>query len=342
MSRAKDIYERIKSTGYNAVKEFVDARESENLFLDFKRSSDRGAGKKLHDNDRNNLSRAISGFSNSEGGVIVWGIDCRSNSDGADVACAEFPIADVKKFVGFIEGSVSGCTIPPCSGIENCPIETEAGAGFVATFIPKSNTPPHQVVGELKYYMRAGSNFVPVPHAVLAGMFGRHPAPNVFIMYHIQVPPERLPNGTIKIQLGFLITNGGPGIAEDLFLNLTVSSACGELSFSQPDLTVWSVSFGFGRVLNIISKQGLRLAPDAKVEPVCMNIILKPPFTKPIKIAGMCGCSNSMPFRFKFENSHDNVAKIYNELIANPNNKTFADNFTNLILNIPMETEDAQ
>ncbi|MFH1780621.1 MAG: hypothetical protein ABH841_01245, partial [Candidatus Nealsonbacteria bacterium] len=66
MSRAKDIYERIKSSGLDAVKAFIDARESENLFLDFKRSSDNGGGKKLHDNDRKNLSRAISGFSNSE------------------------------------------------------------------------------------------------------------------------------------------------------------------------------------------------------------------------------------------------------------------------------------
>ena len=35
-----------------------------------------------------NLSKAISGFGNSEGGVLVWGVDCSRDLEDGDVAKA--------------------------------------------------------------------------------------------------------------------------------------------------------------------------------------------------------------------------------------------------------------
>ena len=32
--------------------------------------------------ERRNFAKAVSGFANSDGGLIVWGIDARPNSDG--------------------------------------------------------------------------------------------------------------------------------------------------------------------------------------------------------------------------------------------------------------------
>ena len=76
MGRAEDIFERIQQNGETAIDEFIITRKSEELFLDFKRSADNGAGRVLHSIDRDNFAKAISGFGNSEGGVIVWGVDC--------------------------------------------------------------------------------------------------------------------------------------------------------------------------------------------------------------------------------------------------------------------------
>ena len=73
MDRAEDIFNRIVEKGEPAIDDFIVARTSEELFLDFKRSSDNGAGNQLSQDDRNNLAKAISGFGNSESGVIVWG-----------------------------------------------------------------------------------------------------------------------------------------------------------------------------------------------------------------------------------------------------------------------------
>ena len=48
--------------GEQAIDGFILERQSEELFLDFKRSSDNGAGDRLSDRDRDNLAKAISGF----------------------------------------------------------------------------------------------------------------------------------------------------------------------------------------------------------------------------------------------------------------------------------------
>ena len=69
---------RISSIGEAAIEGLIAERQSEELFVDFKRSSDNGTGARLSDADRGNFAKAISGFGNSEG-IVVWGVDCRPN-----------------------------------------------------------------------------------------------------------------------------------------------------------------------------------------------------------------------------------------------------------------------
>jgi hypothetical protein len=138
LGRAEDLFERISKGGESVIDALIDDRQAEELFLDFKRSTDKGAGRRLHDTDRQNLAKAISGFGNSEGGVIVWGVDCRDNPRG-DVPVQKAPIEDPRRFVSWLEGAVSGCTVPPHPGVRHVGIEIgKAGTGFVATYVPKS------------------------------------------------------------------------------------------------------------------------------------------------------------------------------------------------------------
>src|SRR5208283_2254318 len=103
MDRCHEIYDRMKRDRMTSVEEFIADRQSEELFLDFKRSSDNGSQPKLSTIDRNNFSKAISGFGNSAGGVIVWGIDCSKDGDGADVAKAIVPIVNPERYVGLLQ-----------------------------------------------------------------------------------------------------------------------------------------------------------------------------------------------------------------------------------------------
>jgi hypothetical protein len=47
MGRAEDLFERLKKQGVEAIRVLVLDRQSEELFLDFKRSSDNGCGTTL-------------------------------------------------------------------------------------------------------------------------------------------------------------------------------------------------------------------------------------------------------------------------------------------------------
>jgi hypothetical protein len=89
-SRASQLFQKLQSASAETViDELILDRQSEELWLDFKRVATKPADTKLHANDRKNLARAISGFGNSVGGIILWGIECADRSDKGDVASAE-------------------------------------------------------------------------------------------------------------------------------------------------------------------------------------------------------------------------------------------------------------
>ena len=102
MDRAKDLFEKIKKEGVSAIEELILTRKSEELFLDFKQSSDNGSRRVLSDEDRKNLAKAVSGFGNSAGGVIIWGLQCSPGKDGADVVDKKAFLQDAKKFFNLI------------------------------------------------------------------------------------------------------------------------------------------------------------------------------------------------------------------------------------------------
>ena len=106
MGRSDDLFDRIITAGEAGIDAFISDRQSEELYLDFKRSADQGAANKLAQHDRQNLAKAISGFGNSEGGVIVWGVDCRNLGASGDVATAKFPINNPTRFKSWLEGAV--------------------------------------------------------------------------------------------------------------------------------------------------------------------------------------------------------------------------------------------
>jgi hypothetical protein len=56
------------------------------------------------------------------------------------------------------------------------------GDGFIATYIPKADLAPLMSTVGNNIYIRSGSNNVPAPYSVIAGMFGRRPQPNVELL----------------------------------------------------------------------------------------------------------------------------------------------------------------
>lgn len=312
MERSRDIFERIIAQGRQSIDEFIIQRKSEELFLDFKRSSNDGNEPRLSDNDRNNLAKAISGFGNSEGGVIVWGVDCSKGPDGADVAKCEVMLKNPTRFASLLQGAISGCTIPPHSTVENHVINVDDEKGFVVTHIPKSNYSPHQMLPKKQYYIRAGSDFVPTPHDVLAGMFGRRPQSHVYHTFLLGVPEHE--GDTLKISFGIALHNEGPGIATDAFIVCTMEHLPGENSiihFETPDRQNWTGGFEFGRRVSLISSVGYRLPPGATAQPLVIHLTFRPPFIGMLRLTGHVGSSDSRRYEFVIEKPQEIINESY-------------------------------
>lgn len=345
MDRAFELYSRIKATGEEAIDDLIETRASEELFLDFKRSADNGANRRLHQNDRNNLAKAISGFGNSSGGVIVWGVDCSADIDGADVARAKVPITNPERFVANLQGAVSGCTMPVHDGVEHYFVLAEDGSvGFALSYIPASQNSPHQVVQSNRYYIRAGSDFLPAPHQVLAGMFGRRPQPKVFHMIALK-PATHTGNKRLVVECGITITNEGPGIARDVFFTSLTTQKLGDkanISWEIADKENWTSSFAYGVQFSLISNESLRLPPKSFRTPIYLRLEIEPPLSEDLKIKCNVGCAGAPIVNFEFQNDRGKVYEIYRKYFANLGEPEFDEQFryeiAKRLLNPPVDS----
>jgi hypothetical protein len=217
MGRAEELFARIKEGGAAEIQAMIKAQVVEELFLDYKQSSTRLPGTKLSGDDRKNLAKAIAGFGNSEGGVVVWGVDCR-HADEGDVPTKAAPISVPLALKTLFDGNIGGLTLPAHSGVENIAVlHSPGGDGFVITHVPTGLNVPYQTLyPKQEYYIRAGSAFQPTPHSVLAGMFGRVPQPNVVPLITFQDGQLVMP-AAIRLSLLVTLVNKGRGLAEDLF-----------------------------------------------------------------------------------------------------------------------------
>jgi hypothetical protein len=289
MGRAEDLFRRLSEDGIETVDALIADRQSEELFLDFKRSADSGVGKRLHDSDRWNLAKAISGFGNSEGGVIIWGVDCRDIEGIGDVANAQVPIQKPKRFVSWLEGAVSGCTVPAHPLVRHMAIELPSTeVGFAVTHIPKSYLAPHQCLKPLQYYIRSvlhpsGLRFC--HYAARGSLRSLWSKPSTLRFSHVELSPAKVvakssAQMAAEFAIGFMLGSHGPGVARDLYVNLRISSPEGPstAAVSISDQTNWTGHCAFRAVWNLVSRDSFKLAPEAMVQPIVLYLSFAPPF----------------------------------------------------------------
>ena len=187
MDNAKKFFNTLIDQGYLGIQEMIG--KEENLFLDFKEKKDTSKSG-IDQEDKRNYVKALSGFSNSSGGVLVWGIKAKKlNADSPDVAIGEKPISNLKKFITDLNSLVSDAMQPLNSEIQNVPIyiPEQDDIGFVITYVPECDLlPVRALLGVNQYYSRIGDSFIMMEHYMLADMFGKRQKPKLEIFYSIQ------------------------------------------------------------------------------------------------------------------------------------------------------------
>jgi len=310
MSRAHELFERLREGGCSSLDELIADREPESLFLDFKRSPQDGLAKSLAPEDNKNLSKAISGFANSSGGVVVWGVDCRRDSATGNEVASKHPLLDAAGFNTKLQAAVSRTTIPAHPGVQVLFFDepTVSPAGYVVVYVPQSFIGPIRSLSTNHYHVRTGSDFGFVPHDVLAGMFGKAPQPNAEL--NLISYPARLDSspGHLTIAFGLVGVNLGAVVGERPYLSAFMGDFPQKLlTVIAPDREHFSVRRGPIPNFSVISSTGFLLTPGA-TEHMC-DIVIEVPVAQPrsIKLECTLGVLGAPPKRFTLEASEESV-----------------------------------
>ena len=339
MSRAEDIFQKLIYFGEDAIDEFIINQQTEELFLDFKQAVSIGKNYvTLHRDYRKNLSKAISGFGNSEGGVILWGVECSRDIEVGDVAKAKIKVKNVYRFLSWLENAISGCTIPSHNKVRNHIIcADENGDGYIATYIPRCEIAPLMSTNNGAIYVRSGSNNVPAPYSVIAGMFGRRPQPNVELIFankkievlnntdedllypqSVDTPPEKY----VKISFSIQAENNSNVIARELYFTSRIENTSGEYNkvrfwnYNQMD-SISSVEGQF----NLITKPELRLPPRGIIKFCTIEIILSQVIDDELLINGVIGADECAPKDFRVHIPKNRLRSFVAKAIKDEDNK---------------------
>lgn len=206
------------------IDEYIATRQEEHLSLDFKRltTSDLTASA-----DKDNFAIALSGFSNSVGGIVIWGVTTQKHTSGkVDVAAGKSEIPDLTLALGRLNEFTGVLVTPSVDGVRHRKIETQANSGFVATMIPASDAGPHMALaGVHAYYKRNGDRFLPMEHFEVADMFGRRRRAALSIVYEVSAGSSG--NGFREANIDLSLENIGRGSAVAPYVDVYTKPGAG-------------------------------------------------------------------------------------------------------------------
>jgi len=224
-SRALDFFEQVKTDGLPFLKTLInsDPLTFETDWLDFK------GGERLDDQHVKRIwSEALSGFANTEGGVLVWGIDARTDPvTGVDCASRLSLVKNPEALFSRLKKLHPQSTDPPISGVDfwSAYDDTSSDSGVAVCYVPESKFKPHRAeAADRNYYIRAGDSFHVPSVALLRSLF--------FPEYYSHLWPELSTSyGSGGIGIDVCIHNSGIATAKSVVLFVR----------SKPDLS-WTIN----------------------------------------------------------------------------------------------------
>ena len=113
----------------------------ETEWLDFK-----GGAASLEKGAHKIWSESLSAFANTEGGVLLWGLDCRRDESGVDQVVGKSLVEEPDAFASKLRSMLSQMNSPPVAGVRIAAVRDpqRRDRGYVACYIPESGNKPHR------------------------------------------------------------------------------------------------------------------------------------------------------------------------------------------------------
>lgn len=167
------------------------------------------------DGKRLMLAKAVCGFANGDGGIVLLGMRADTRGDEPDLIkeTAFFPAPEeVKaKALAIVQADIE----PLVQGIRASAVVMDgAGNGVVAILVPSSDGLPHRSKRDWKFHLRSGSSTQNMPLTVLADRFGRRP--HSVLTVSVSEPTYRVNPGMSDgswRSFDMYVSNSGKGVA---------------------------------------------------------------------------------------------------------------------------------
>jgi hypothetical protein len=216
-SRAEEFFKRVTNNPnpVDFLKGLVNSAPptEESEWLDFVSADN------LSDNSANeNWSKALSGFANTEGGVLIWGIKARRTQDViVDRASALALAPDCASLRARLKDRLPFLTDPPVRGVEAIEYPVFEKSGFVLCYVPRSSFKPHRAETHKRFYIRITDDFKEPSVTWLRRMFEPELRPDLRVSAEISgVAPAYKVGPRCRVQL--FIRNDGVATAVDPFV----------------------------------------------------------------------------------------------------------------------------
>lgn len=213
---------------YSDLEELIKNEVEENLHLDYKSA---GALSKF-DKKKDEITKDVSALANSDGGIIVYGINEKENKPDS------FSYVDGNIFTKEWLENIINTIQPRITGIEIFPIRNEGKIEetVYVVKVPKSIDAPHMARSK-KYYKRFNFCSEPMEDYEVKDLFYRHRAPQLQILTGVleEEVEEDDDNDTHSDNISFcfytLIKNTGTTLSKDYklsasFFNFPVEATC--------------------------------------------------------------------------------------------------------------------
>jgi Putative DNA-binding domain len=231
-SQAFELFKRLEASPIDEINRMLKEQERETEYLEFK------GGSRLNPKEiKRYWSQALSGFANTEGGVLVWGVDARKtpSADHPEVeieaACGLDYVAKPFELADTLDRKRLDATADPVGGVQIRAIDAAAGQGFVICYIPEGKHKPYRAsLDETQnYFHRVRDSFVVISHSFLRSLFFPQTGPSLNIEATITSGTDDAT--TIRDSIGrecptafvrghLMLQNSGTGSARNIFSRL--------------------------------------------------------------------------------------------------------------------------
>ncbi len=219
---AHEVYKSL--TSFSRLQQMIDDGESEGLHLECKAPTVPRVTRDL----RVHLAKAASGFGNTAGGVVIWGISTtRHGHSGLDILSQLEPVGSCARFDREIRRALPTVTTPAMVSAQTKVIKRRKSdtRGVVVAHIPRTQGDPLQSTQDNLFYFRTGDQFSVAPYEMIKRLFSATATPDLKPLFVSRLTSLE-EHGSWKLPIG--VENLSSAVARDAVISVMIDnpSAC--------------------------------------------------------------------------------------------------------------------